>query len=170
MRVKGLAWPRRPAGDYAAAVRIFGETLGLELAFDAGNTVELAAGNGDRIQLFGPGRRYFEFYRSHGASTVPLLEADDRIRRAPSWPAAAPSCPAGRSQMVPGPGSPSGCPKGTSTAWAPAWRSWQVRRLWSNAFDMQKRAFPPTRRCVNIRARPRVCSAIAGIANGVKNS
>jgi hypothetical protein len=101
MRVKGLAWPRRPAGDYAAAVRIFGETLGLELAFDAGNTVELAAGNGDRIQLFGPGRRYFEFYRSHGASTVPLLEADDRIRRAPSWPAAALSCSVGRSQTAP---------------------------------------------------------------------
>ena len=26
------------------------------------------------------------------------------------------------------------------------------------------------RRCINIRARPRVCSAVAGIANGVKNS
>ena len=24
-----------------------------------------------------PGHRYFEFYRSHGASTVPLLEMDD---------------------------------------------------------------------------------------------
>ena len=47
------------------------------MAFDAGNTVELAAGNGDRIQLFGPGHRYFEFYRSHGASIVPLLEVDD---------------------------------------------------------------------------------------------
>jgi hypothetical protein len=30
-------------------VRFFGETLGLEVAFDEGNTVELAAGNGDRI-------------------------------------------------------------------------------------------------------------------------
>ena len=39
--------------------------------------MELAAGNGDRIQLFGPGHRYFEFYRSHGASIVPLLEVDD---------------------------------------------------------------------------------------------
>ena len=77
MRVKGLVWLGMPAGDYAAAVRFFGETLGLEMAFDAGNTVELAAGNGDRIQLFGPGHRYFEFYRSHGASIVPLLEVDD---------------------------------------------------------------------------------------------
>lgn len=66
-----------PAEAYAAAVRFFGETLGLEVAFDAGNTVELAAGNGDRIQLFGPGHRYFEYYRSHGASIDPLLEVDD---------------------------------------------------------------------------------------------
>ena len=72
-------------------VRFFGETLGLEVAFEAGNTVELTAGNGDRIQLFGPGHRYFEFYRSHGASTVPLLEVDDLDQARPSWPAAASS-------------------------------------------------------------------------------
>ena len=47
--------------------------------------MELAAGNGDRIQLFGPGHRYFEFYRSHGASTVPLLEVDDLDQARPSW-------------------------------------------------------------------------------------
>ena len=58
-------------------VRFFGETLGLEVAFDAGNTVELTAGNGDRIQLFGPGHRSFEFYRRQGDSIVPLLEVDD---------------------------------------------------------------------------------------------
>lgn len=77
MRVKGLVWLGIPAGDYAAAVRFFGETLGLEVAFDEGNTVELAAGNGDRIQLFGPGHRYFEFFRGQGARIVPLLEVDD---------------------------------------------------------------------------------------------
>jgi predicted enzyme related to lactoylglutathione lyase len=77
MRVKGLVWLGIPAGDYAAAVRFFGTTLGLEVAFDEGNTVELAAGNGDRIQIFGPGHRYFEFYRRQGASIVPLLEVED---------------------------------------------------------------------------------------------
>jgi hypothetical protein len=41
------------------------ETLGLEVAFDAGNTVELTTGNGDRIQPFGPSHRYFELYRSY---------------------------------------------------------------------------------------------------------
>jgi hypothetical protein len=100
MRVRGLVWLGMPAGAYAAAVRFFGETLGLEVAFDAGNTVELAAGNGDRIQLFGPGHRSFESYRSHGASTIPLLEADDLDQARPNWPAAALSCSAGRSQTV----------------------------------------------------------------------
>ena len=100
-----------------------------KLPFDAANTAELTAGNDDRIQLFGPGHRSFEFYRSHGASTVPLPEMDDLDQARPSWPAAAPGYSAGRSQTAPGPGSPSGCPTGTSTAWAPAWRSWQARRL-----------------------------------------
>jgi hypothetical protein len=39
--------------------------------------VELAAGNGNRIQLCGPGHRYFESCRSHDASIIPLLEVDD---------------------------------------------------------------------------------------------
>jgi hypothetical protein len=51
---------------------------------DAGNTVELTAGNGDRIQLLGPRHRSFEFYRSHGDSTVPLLEVDDLDQARPS--------------------------------------------------------------------------------------
>jgi hypothetical protein len=44
--------------------------VGLEVAFDKGNTVELGDGNGDRIQLFGSGHGYFEFCRSHGVGIV----------------------------------------------------------------------------------------------------
>ena len=58
-------------------VRLSGETVGLEAAFDARNTAELAARTGGRIQLSGPGYRYFEFCRSHGARIVPLLEVDN---------------------------------------------------------------------------------------------
>ena len=65
--------------------------------------MELTAGNDDRIQLFGSGHRYFEFYRSHGDSTVPLLEVDDLDQTKPSWPAAAPSYSASRSQTAPRP-------------------------------------------------------------------
>jgi predicted enzyme related to lactoylglutathione lyase len=77
MRIKGLVWVGIPADDYAAAVRFFTQTLGLAVAFDEAGTMELSAENDDRIQLFGPGHRYFEFYRSRGASIVPLFEVDN---------------------------------------------------------------------------------------------
>jgi hypothetical protein len=76
--------------------------------------VELTAGNGDRIQLFGPGHRSFEFYRSHGDSIVPLLEVDDLDQARPSWPAAAPSYSASRSQTAPGPGFTFRAPDGNT--------------------------------------------------------
>jgi hypothetical protein len=50
MRVKGLVWLGIPAGAYAAAVRFFAQPLDLEVAFNEGNILELAAGNGDGIQ------------------------------------------------------------------------------------------------------------------------
>ena|SRR5215831_6583370 len=77
MRIKGLVWLGIPADDYATAVRFFTQTLGLEVAFDEAGTMELSAENDDRIQLFGPGHRYFAFYRSRGASIVPLFEVDN---------------------------------------------------------------------------------------------
>jgi hypothetical protein len=47
------------------------------VAFDETHTMELAAENGDRIQVFGPGHRYFGFCRSRSARIVPLFEVDD---------------------------------------------------------------------------------------------
>jgi len=77
MRVKGLVWLGIPADDYAAAVRFFTETLGLEVAFDEAGTTELSAANDDRIHVFGPGHRYFRSYRDRRARIVPLFEVDD---------------------------------------------------------------------------------------------
>jgi predicted enzyme related to lactoylglutathione lyase len=77
MRVKGLVWLGIPVDDYARAVRFFTETLGLDVAFDEAGTMELSATNEDRIQVFGRGHRYFEFYRDRGARIVPLFEVDD---------------------------------------------------------------------------------------------
>jgi hypothetical protein len=51
-----------------------------------GTPWNLPPGNGDRIQLLGPGHRYFEFYRRHGDSTVPLLDVDDLDQARPSRP------------------------------------------------------------------------------------
>ncbi|MFI5081921.1 MAG: hypothetical protein ACHQCE_12670, partial [Streptosporangiales bacterium] len=39
-----------------------------------------------------PGHRYFEFYRSHGDSIVPLLKVDDLDEARPSWIWAALAC------------------------------------------------------------------------------
>jgi predicted enzyme related to lactoylglutathione lyase len=77
MRVKGLVWLGIPADDYAAAVRFFTETLALDVAFDEASTMELSAANDDRIQVFGPGHRYFQFCRDRGARIVPLFEVDN---------------------------------------------------------------------------------------------
>ena len=77
MRVKGLVWLGIPADDYAGAVRFFTDTLGLGVAFDEVGTMELSAANDDRIQVFGPGHRYFRFCRDRGARIVPLFEVDD---------------------------------------------------------------------------------------------
>jgi hypothetical protein len=71
-----LVWQGIPAGDYAAAVRFFGETLGPEVAFDEGNTAEPAAGNGNKIQRFGPGHRHVDFRRGQDARLVQTLKVD----------------------------------------------------------------------------------------------
>jgi hypothetical protein len=41
MRVKGLVWLGIPVDDYASAVRLFAESLGLDVAFDEANSMEL---------------------------------------------------------------------------------------------------------------------------------
>jgi len=77
VRVMGLAWLGIPADDYAGAVGFFAGTLGLDVAFDEASTTELSAANDDRIQAFGPGHRYFQFYWDCGAAIVPLFEVDN---------------------------------------------------------------------------------------------
>ncbi len=75
MKVRGLVWLGIPVEDYASAVRFAG-TLGLELAFEEASTIELSAENGNKVQLFGKGHRYFDFCRRHSTAIVPLFEVD----------------------------------------------------------------------------------------------
>ena len=138
MRVKGLFWLGTPARAYAAAVRFFCETLGLEVAYDAGNTVELAARERRQDPAIGPGHRYFEFYRCHGASSVPLLEVDDLGQ-------ANAELAAGGAELLGRPESDSTwtwltfrAPKGNFYSLGARRHSWQIRRLWSNARDMRQ--------------------------------
>jgi hypothetical protein len=61
---EGLVRLGIPAGDFAAAVRCFGETMGLDVAFDEGNTVEPSGRERDKIQLFVPEAPLSGHYRS----------------------------------------------------------------------------------------------------------
>ncbi len=99
MRVKGLVWLGIPADDYASAVRFFTQTLGLEMAFDEAGTTELSAANDDRIQVFGPGHRYFRFYRDRGARIVPLFEVDNLDQARAELARSGPESSASQSRM-----------------------------------------------------------------------
>ena len=77
MDVKALVWLGVPVDDVAAAVGFFAETLALDMVFEEADTVELSAANGDKIQLFGPGHRYFDLCGGHGAAMLPLFEVAD---------------------------------------------------------------------------------------------
>lgn len=52
------------------------------MVFDEADARELSAANDDTIQVFGPGHRYFQFYRDHGARIVPPFEVDNLDKRA----------------------------------------------------------------------------------------
>src|SRR5215470_16459363 len=77
MDVKALVWLGIPVDDVAAAVGFFAGTLTLDPVFEQPDTVELSAANGDKIQLFGPGHRYFDLCRRHGVAMLPLFEVAD---------------------------------------------------------------------------------------------
>jgi len=77
MDVKALVWLGVPVDDIAAAVGFFAGTLALDPVFEEPDTVELSAANGDKIQLFGPGHRYFDLCRGQGVAMLPLFEVAD---------------------------------------------------------------------------------------------
>jgi hypothetical protein len=77
MDVKALVWLGIPVDDVAAAVGFFAGTLALDPVFEEPDTVEVSVGNGDKIQLFGPGHRYCDLCRRRGVAMLPLLEVAD---------------------------------------------------------------------------------------------
>ncbi|MFL5960686.1 MAG: VOC family protein [Gaiellaceae bacterium] len=71
--VRNLRWLGVSVEDPPAAAAFFRDALGLRMLFDEANTVELETEEGDRVQLFGPGSRYYE----RGRRPFPLFEVDD---------------------------------------------------------------------------------------------
>jgi catechol 2,3-dioxygenase-like lactoylglutathione lyase family enzyme len=62
VRIKGLVWLGVPTERYEQTVDFFHHALGMRVAFQEGTTVELAAQNGDKVQIFSPDNSYFEFF------------------------------------------------------------------------------------------------------------
>ena len=77
MKVLGIRWVGLRADSYDEMVRMLRDVLGLQIAFQDEATVEFSLANDDRIQVFGPGHRYFELFGVGGGGAVPLFEVDD---------------------------------------------------------------------------------------------
>jgi catechol 2,3-dioxygenase-like lactoylglutathione lyase family enzyme len=58
-------------------VGLLRDVMGMATAFEEPTTVELSAEDGDRVQVFAPGDRYYDFFRKHAGGPVALLEVDD---------------------------------------------------------------------------------------------
>jgi catechol 2,3-dioxygenase-like lactoylglutathione lyase family enzyme len=77
VRVRRIAWLGVRTDAYEATVWFLRDVLGLQPAFDEPTTVELMLPSDDRVQVFGPGDRYYEFYAEHAVGPVVLFEVDD---------------------------------------------------------------------------------------------
>jgi hypothetical protein len=58
-------------------VGLLRDVMGLRVEFEERTTTELSLPSGDRIQVFAPGDRYFEFFSKHATGPVALFEVDD---------------------------------------------------------------------------------------------
>jgi catechol 2,3-dioxygenase-like lactoylglutathione lyase family enzyme len=77
VQVRRIAWLGVRTDAVEATVWFLREVLGLQSAFHDPTTVELMLPNDDRVQVFGPGDRYYDFYAEHAVGPVVLFEVDD---------------------------------------------------------------------------------------------
>jgi catechol 2,3-dioxygenase-like lactoylglutathione lyase family enzyme len=77
VRVRRIAWLGVQTDAYQATVWFLRDVLGLRPAFQGSATQELTLANDDRVQVFGPGDRYHQFYAEHARGPVVLFEVDD---------------------------------------------------------------------------------------------
>jgi catechol 2,3-dioxygenase-like lactoylglutathione lyase family enzyme len=77
MKVLGIRWVGVRADSYDEMVGFLRDVLGLQVAFEDDATAEFSLANDDRVQVFGPGHRYFELFGEGGGGPVPLFEVDD---------------------------------------------------------------------------------------------
>jgi catechol 2,3-dioxygenase-like lactoylglutathione lyase family enzyme len=58
-------------------VHLLRDVMGLTVEFEEPTTIELSLPSGDRVQVFAPGDRYFDFFRRESSGPVALFEVDD---------------------------------------------------------------------------------------------
>ncbi len=80
LRIKRLCWVGVRTPEYEQMVRFLRDVMGLSVEFEEATTAELSLPSGDRIRLFGPGDRYYDFFGQHAAGPVPLFEVEDAHR------------------------------------------------------------------------------------------
>ncbi len=79
LRIKRLCWVGVRTPEYEQMVRFLRDVMGLSVEFEEATTAELSLPSGDRIRLFGPGDRYYDFFGQHAAGPVPLFEVEARL-------------------------------------------------------------------------------------------
>jgi catechol 2,3-dioxygenase-like lactoylglutathione lyase family enzyme len=77
MSVLGIRWIGVCAEQYDEMVGFLRDVLALPMAFEDEATAEFALANDDRVQVYGPGHRYYELFGAAGGGPVPLIEVDD---------------------------------------------------------------------------------------------
>jgi catechol 2,3-dioxygenase-like lactoylglutathione lyase family enzyme len=81
MEVKRLCWLGVRTEEYEAMVRFLRTAMGLRVEFEETGTTEMSLPSGDRIQVFGPGSHYYDFFGKEARGPVALFEVDD-VRQA----------------------------------------------------------------------------------------
>ncbi len=77
MKVLRFCWLGIRSQQYDAMVGLLRDVMGLRVEFEEATTIELSLPSGDRVQVFGPGDRYFEFFGEHATGPVALFEVDE---------------------------------------------------------------------------------------------
>jgi catechol 2,3-dioxygenase-like lactoylglutathione lyase family enzyme len=77
VRVLRLAWLGVATSEHDAMLRLLRDVMGLKVEFEEPDTTELSTESDDRVQLFSPGSRYYDFFHTNAAGPVALFEVDD---------------------------------------------------------------------------------------------
>jgi catechol 2,3-dioxygenase-like lactoylglutathione lyase family enzyme len=77
MKVLRLCWLGIATGEYDPMVRFLRDTMRLAVEFEEPTSTELSLPSGDRVQVFGPGDRYFELFGEQARGPVALFEVED---------------------------------------------------------------------------------------------